>query len=357
MVTKIRDAATHAAERLSIERPKPALVVPSQPHVEEQSLPCTVEQETVGPVFISHALDIPESLENFELLRRMVVERPRIPGRAGGILVPAVAGPFAGNTPRHGEYSVFLPDEIRNAQYVIHDYTFPTAGVVFETGLSIGYRRPFSFFWNESQIRFDEMLLPRCLRYINVVRLKSAKGNKEWFAELIDNPCRAIGSIECPFELWKTCTYNKKVPTRYVFVYCPSGRNLIERFLERYLRETCGVSVITGSSLKNERHWGCALLHHMYHAAYTIIDSGLSVSLNDRIAHAEEYANENEATLLLGIAAARNTRCLRIHAENRKTVSMWGSRPALSYTPDNYESVLGDGIRSLHLKWIEAFSD
>jgi hypothetical protein len=316
-------------------------------------------------VFLSHSLVIQQGIENGDLLQEMVVENRKAanPGLRAPFLVRRfIARPKGAGLSSQGEYSVYLPMQIKDSEYVIHDFTHLSTGVAFETGVSIGYHKPHFLFWNERQIAFDSKLVPECLSDIDMkILLKDETHRFQWFRTVIDDPGLSYPRIECPFEAWQACTFKPiEDISNYVFIAFPKSRIAIEDFLANHIKDRFDLPVVRWTHAREESRYSCALLYYLENCKCAFIDGGgdLSETKLDELrlddSKAIQYADEMEKIFLLGVSAARNLKCAmtwRRKGVGKRPVAMWGKRPNQSYTLSDYESVLPKFVASMITLW------
>jgi hypothetical protein len=316
-------------------------------------------------VFLSHSLVVPQGVENGDLLQEMVIDSRKAtnPGLRSPFLARRyVARPKGEGLASQGEYSVYLPTQIKESAYVIHDFTHPSTGVVFETGVSVGYRRPHFLFWNERQIKFDSKLLPECLSDVDIKILEREEPHRfQWFRRCIDDPGLSSPVIGCPFESWQTCTFKPIENLKdYVFLAFPKSRIAIEEFLANFTVNKLGLPVVRWTHAYDESRYSCALLHYLENCKCAFIDGGgdLSETKLDELrldeSKALKYADEMEKVFLLGVSAAKNLKCAmtwRRIGVGKRPVSMWGKRPSQYYSLSDYERVLSQYASKMMTYW------
>lgn len=316
-------------------------------------------------VFLSHSLVIQQGVENGDLLQEMVIDSRKAtnPGLRSPFLARRfIARPKGQGLTSQGEYSVYLPTQIKDSAYVIHDFTHPSTGVVFEAGVSVGYRKPHFLFWNERQIAFDSKLAPECLSDIDMkILVRDEPHRFQWFRTFIDDPGSLSPLIGCPFEAWQACTLKPIENLRdYVFLAFPKSRIVLEDFLADYIVGKLDLPVVRWTHASEESRYSCALLYYLENCGCAFIDGGgdLSETKLDELrldeSKAIQYADEMEKVFLLGVAAARNLKCAmtwRRKGVGKKPVAMWGKRPGQYYSLSDYERVLSQYAARMITFW------
>lgn len=136
----------------------------------------------------------------------------------------------------------------RKADYIIHDITEFSRGVLYEVGVSLGLRKYFFLIWDSSRANFDAQNLPELLQEINVIQINynQKKEVKKTLKNNIFSPgINLTGNCHCyldedekePIKCNEDEKKGKKTTKERAYVIVPSQLTKIRKHIAEILRE------------------------------------------------------------------------------------------------------------------------
>lgn len=234
--------------------------------------------------------------------------------------------------------------KFKKADYIIHDTTNFSKGVLFEVGVSYGLKKYLFLIWNNSVEKFESTKLPKLLKGVNIITVDSRQRKK--FEEILNNqifetgleltdksPCfLTIGdneSIECSEEKKSDKSNAKERAYIHIPLQYKQIRNCITNVLKDYR-----ISILKNYELPTKdilSRTCCGIIKAKY-CFIDISDSDLDGIINLGFAK--------------GLGRGENTLMLYRETADTEILSMWEGLDCEWYD-DSYETDIKEKVSEL----------